>query len=127
MTLCVVGASTGGIGALKQLLGALPPDFPASVFVVQHTAPDGPGLLAEILAPVCALPGCFPDDGQAIERGQVFLAPPDRHLVLGENSIRVTRGLRENCFRPSIDVLFRSAATAFDKRVIGAILTGYAR
>ncbi len=92
---------------------------------MQHTAPDGPGLLAEILAPVCALPVCFPDDGQAIERGQVFLAPPNRHLVLGENSIRVTRGPRENSFRPSIDVLFRSAATACDKRVIGAILTGY--
>lgn len=121
----VVGASAGGVNALKQLVSELPVGFPASIFIVQHTSPTSPGLMADILESLCALPVTFPRDGEAIQSSHVYVAPPDYHLVLEEGRIRVTRGPRENRFRPSIDVLFRSAAWTYGPRVIGVVLTGY--
>ncbi len=121
----VIGASAGGVGALKQLVSELPAGFPASIFIVQHTSPHSPGLLADILESLCALPVSYPRHGEPIQSGHVYLAPPDYHLVLEKGCMRVTRSPRENRFRPSIDVLFRSAAWAYGPRVIGVILTGY--
>ncbi|HWS55337.1 MAG TPA: chemotaxis protein CheB [Pyrinomonadaceae bacterium] len=121
----VVGTSAGGIEALRKLLGALPPDFPATVFVVQHLSPDVPSLLAQILERATSLPVQTARDGERFRRGRVYVAPPDRHLMLGDGDLmRVTRGPKENRFRPAVDPLFRSAARAYGPRVVGVVLTG---
>jgi two-component system chemotaxis response regulator CheB len=120
----VVGTSAGGVETLIQLVGQLPPDFPASIFVVLHTAPDSPGFLAHILDGRGYLPAKMPADGERIERGVIYVAPPDRHLVIKPGHIHLTRGPHENRSRPSIDVLFRSAAIAYGSRVVALLLTG---
>jgi two-component system, chemotaxis family, protein-glutamate methylesterase/glutaminase len=120
----VVGTSAGGLGLLRQLVGALPAGFPASLFIVMHTSAEGPAILPEILAQRSALPVRFPQDGDPIEPGHVFVAPPDHHVLLDPGKIVVVRGPRENRFRPAIDPLFRSAAVHYGPRVIGIILSG---
>lgn len=126
----VIGASAGGMEALKTLLAPLPADLPAAVFIVWHMASEHPSLLPDILERVCALPVAPARDGENIEIGRVYVATPNHHLITepdengGPGCIRVTRGPKENMFRPSIDVLFRSAARAFGSRVIGVVLTG---
>jgi two-component system chemotaxis response regulator CheB len=121
----VVGASVGGIDALRTIVGGLPKDFPAAVFIVLHTAPEAPGILADILDRAGVLPAAFAADGERIEPGRIYVAPPDRHLVIEPNRVRVTRGPKENRFRPAVDPLFRSAAQVYGPRVIGVVLTGY--
>jgi two-component system, chemotaxis family, protein-glutamate methylesterase/glutaminase len=121
----VVGASSGGMQALKTLLRQLPVDFPAAVFIVWHVAPDHRSFLPEILQRVSELPVAHAADGERIETGRVYVSKPDHHLLLEESRVRVTRGPKENRFRPSVDVLFRSAAAAFGQRVIGVVLTGF--
>jgi two-component system chemotaxis response regulator CheB len=121
----VIGASAGGIEALRVLVGQLPSDFAASLFVVLHTSPDSPGMLAGILKRFGRLPAVNATDGERIEPGKIYVAPPDRHLVIEPRVVRTTRGPKENRFRPAIDPLFRSAAQTYGPRVIGVILTGY--
>jgi two-component system chemotaxis response regulator CheB len=121
----VMGASAGGIQTLRALIGALPADFAASVFIVVHTSPEAPGLIPEILNSAGNLPATHATDGEIIQKGRIYVAPPDRHLVLEPNRVRVTRGPKENRFRPAVDPLFRSAAQTYGPRVIGVILTGY--
>jgi two-component system chemotaxis response regulator CheB len=121
----VVGASVGGIDALRTIAGGLPPDFPAAVFVVLHTAPEAPGVLADILDRAGALPATFPADGERVETGRIYVAPPDHHLVVEPDRVRLTRGPKENRFRPAVDPLFRSAAQVYGPRVVGVVLTGY--
>jgi two-component system chemotaxis response regulator CheB len=121
----VVGASVGGLDALRTIVGALPQDFPAAVFIVLHTAPEAPGVLADILDRAGALPSAFATDGEHIQPGRIYVAPPDRHLVIEPNRVRITRGPKENRFRPAVDPLFRSAAEVYGPRVVGVILTGY--
>jgi two-component system chemotaxis response regulator CheB len=120
----VIGASMGGVDALSRLAGQLPADLPASVLVVQHVSEDSPGLLAGILGARGALPASQAVDGMPLERGRIYVAPPGRHLLLGEEGIRVTFGPRENLSRPAIDTLFRTAAVNYRSRVIGVVLTG---
>jgi two-component system chemotaxis response regulator CheB len=121
----VVGASAGGIEALRSLVGALPADFPASVFVVQHLSPDAPSLLAAILERAASLPVEGARDGERFRPAHVYVAPPDHHLLLDRGGVmRVTRGPKENRFRPAVDPLFRSAARAYGPRVVGCVLTG---
>ena len=120
----VVGASAGGIEALRTIAGGLPQDLTASVFVVLHASPDSPGVLAEILARAGALPASNAVDGERIQPGRIYVAPPDRHLIIEPNRVRLTRGPKENRFRPAVDPLFRSAAQVYGPRVIGVILTG---
>src|SRR5262245_29352067 len=120
----VVGSSYGGIEALKTIVKGLPSDLPASVFVVQHTAPNGPGLLPEILGRVGSLPGLHTTDQQPIERRHIYVAPPDHHLLIEKGFIRLTRGPKENRSRPSVDTLFRTAAYSYGPRVVGVVLTG---
>jgi two-component system chemotaxis response regulator CheB len=120
----VIGASTGGLQALLELLDSLPPGIPAALFVVIHTAPEGSGPLPEILARSGTWAACYAEDGAAVEHGRIYVAPPDRHLLIKRGGIRVTRGPRENRFRPAIDPLFRTAARAFGARVIGIVLSG---
>src|SRR5687768_425323 len=120
----VVGASAGGIEALRVLVGALPEDLAAAVFVVVHTSPNAPGMLAGILDRFGKLPARIATDGERIQAGTIYVAPPDRHLLVEPNRVRVTRGPKENRFRPAIDPLFRSAAQSYGPGVAGVILTG---
>lgn len=120
----VVGASAGGVEALRTLVAGLPAGLPASVFVVLHMSPDGPGLLPVLLARAAALPVEEARDGASFQRGHVYLARPDHHLVLEKGLTRVIRGLKENRARPAVDPLFRSAALEYGPRVIGVVLTG---
>ena len=121
----VVGASAGGIEALRVLIGALPADLSASLFIVVHTSPDAPGMLADICNRFGRLPATYATDGELIQKGRIYVAPPDRHLLIEPNRICITRGPKENRFRPAVDPLFRSAAQTYGPRVAGVILTGY--
>jgi two-component system chemotaxis response regulator CheB len=120
----VIGASHGGIAALQELASALPEDFPAAVFVVQHLGAHSLGLLSRIIGRDTFLPTLVPDDGTAIEGGRIYVAPADRHMLLERGRVRVVRGPKENRHRPAIDPLFRSAAWAYGPRVIGVVLSG---
>jgi two-component system, chemotaxis family, protein-glutamate methylesterase/glutaminase len=120
----VLGASAGGIEALKQLLPAFTLGVDASVFVVQHLAADGQSVLDRILDRVTSYKVTFAKDGEGILPQHVYVAPPDRHLLIDHDRIRLWRGARENRSRPAIDPLFRSAAVTRRGRVIGGILSG---
>jgi two-component system chemotaxis response regulator CheB len=120
----VIGVSMGGIDALRKLVSGLPGDFPAAVCIVQHTSPQSPGLLADILNRATQLDVVRARDRDALERGRIYVAPPDHHLLVDDGCLRVTKGPKENRFRPAIDPLFRSAAQAFGPRAIGVVLTG---
>ncbi len=120
----VVGASVGGVEALRELVGRLPADFPGSIFVVMHTAPDSPGVLAQILDRSGPLPAANASNRERIRPGRVYVAPPDMHMLLEPGRVRLTHGPKENRFRPAIDPLFRSAAQAYGPRAVGVILTG---
>lgn len=120
----VIGASAGGLSALLELARGLPEGFPAALFVVVHTSPDNPGVLPQILRRAGPLPAVLASDNQAITTGRIYVAPPDHHLTLKPGHVRVTRGPRENGFRPAVDPLFRTAARAYGRRVIGVVLSG---
>jgi two-component system, chemotaxis family, protein-glutamate methylesterase/glutaminase len=120
----VLGASAGGIVALEHLLPAFTRSVNASVFVVQHLPADGHSLLDQVLARATAYQATFAEDGEVILPQRVYLAPPDRHLLIENDRVRLLWGARENHSRPSIDPLFRSAAVARRGRVIGGILSG---
>ena len=122
--LVVVGASAGGVEALTKLVASLPPDFAAALFVAMHIPAHVPSRLHEILAKAGNLPASQATDGEAIYTGRIYVAPTDRHLMIDGDRIRVTRSPKENRSRPSINVLFRSAAYSFGPRVIGMVLTG---
>jgi two-component system, chemotaxis family, protein-glutamate methylesterase/glutaminase len=121
----VIGASAGGIEALRVLLGGLPKGFPASIFIVMHISPQSPSVLADIFTRAGHLPAFNPRNYETIQPGCVYVAPPDQHMLVDSGgTIRLTHGPKENRFRPAVDPLFRSAARAFGTRVIGIILTG---
>lgn len=120
----VIGASAGGVEALMALAGALPAGLPAAVFVVCHFPAAARSALPEILSRRGPLLAAHARDGEPTYPGHIYVAPPDYHLLLEPGVARVTRGPRENHFRPSIDVLFRSAARAYGPRVVGVLLSG---
>jgi two-component system chemotaxis response regulator CheB len=122
--LIVIGASSGGVEALQTLVAGLPDNLPAAVCIVLHQSSEAPGLLPLILRRRSALPVLHPVDGEPLVPGRIYVAPPDRHLLVEGDVLRVTRGPRENRHRPAVDPLFRSAAVARGPRVIGVILTG---
>jgi two-component system chemotaxis response regulator CheB len=124
----VVGASAGGLEALCKLVNGFPSDLPAAVLIVLHTSPEGPGLLAKIVGRCTPLRVSYGRHGETIERGHVYFAPPDLHLVvMAPGNLILLRGESVHFTRPAADVLFRSAAEVYGRRVIGVILTGYGR
>ena len=120
----VIGASAGGIQALQELVADLPADLPASLFVVVHISPDSLGVLPNILNRQGMLQAEYAVNGRPIEHGRIYIAPPDHHLLLKPDHMRVSRGPKENGFRPAVDPLFRTAARAYGARVIGVVLSG---
>ena len=124
-TVIVVGASTGGLQAVRTVVNGLPSDLPAAVFVVIHTSPEGPSLLATILGRAGLLPAKTAEDGELIRPGQIYVAPPDYHLVLQRRRVRLSHGPREHRFRPAIDPLFRTAAEHHGPHTIGIVLSGH--
>ncbi|MCC2974029.1 chemotaxis protein CheB [Massilia sp. IC2-476] len=120
----VVGSSTGGIDALRRLFSRLPSDSGASFLVVQHLSAHSPSEFDRILQGSTRMRVAFASDRQQLLPNTVTIAAPDRHLMIEDGRIRVTRGPKECRARPSVDVLFRSAALAYGPRVIGVVLTG---
>src|SRR3954453_7305806 len=120
----VVGASAGGVEALERLVAGLPRELPASIFVVLHLLPSGASLLDSILSRAGPLAATAAVDGERFERGHIYVAPPDHHLLLQAGTIELSPGPRENGHRPAIDPLFRSAARSFGARVISVVLSG---
>lgn len=120
----VIGASAGGVEALVTLVHTLPANFPGALFVVLHVPAESPSLLADILGRAGQLPACYPKDKARIEHGHIYVAPPDYHLLIEGEHMRLVRGPKENRHRPAIDPLFRSAAGACGPRVVGIVLTG---
>ena len=120
----VIGASSGGVRALETLVGGLPADLQAAIFIVLHVGPRADDMLAAILGRHTNLKCASAADGEPIAIGEVRVAPPDYHLMLEQGRMVLTHGPKENRSRPAVDTLFRSAAAAYGNRVIGVVLTG---
>lgn len=121
----VIGASTGGIEALKGILSKLPQDFPVPILIAQHLPSDTNSILANILNSGCKLKVKEAIDKEPIVSGNVFLAPPNYHLLVEKaHTIALSLDRPVNWSRPSIDVLFESAAIAYKDKLIGILLTG---
>jgi two-component system chemotaxis response regulator CheB len=120
----VIGASAGGFDAIKKLICMLPAELQASIFIVWHMSPDVTGVLPQVLNRCGGMIAVNARDGETIELNRVYVAPPDHHMVIEDETIRVTNGPKENRFRPAVDPLFRSAAVAYRTRVVGIVLSG---
>ena len=125
--LVVIGGSAGSSRALKTVLESLPEDLPAAILVVVHQPSSGPGVftLLSSSATPSALPMQTAVDGAELRNGHVYLAPPNRHLLVVDDHLKLGTGPRENLARPAIDPLFRSAAVSHGPRAIGVILSGW--
>lgn len=120
----VVGASAGGVEALRSIVADLPGDLPAAIFVALHVPAVAYSVLPAILQRAGNLPAVHGEDGDEIERGRIYVAPPDHHLLIQPGFMRVNRGPKENGYRPAIDPMFRTAALTYGSRVVGVILSG---
>jgi len=120
----VIGGSAGAIEALLEVARNLPADLPAAVFVVVHVPPGAVSRLPEILSRAGPILAAHATHHEPIMPGRIYVAPPDRHLLIRDGVVELNRGPRENHARPAIDPLFRSAARVFGPRTIGVILSG---
>jgi two-component system chemotaxis response regulator CheB len=112
------------VDALQRLFSSLPGDLPATVAAVLHRSPMYAGTMAPVLGRRALLPVREASDGEPIEQGRIYLAPADRHLTIEFERFRVVRGVKEHFTRPAVDPLFRSAAAAYGRRVVGVVLSG---
>ena len=119
-----IGASAGGIDALIRLLGEVQAGLPAALLVVLHVPATGRSLLAPILDRRTALDVRVAEDGEELVAGRVYVAPPDRHLIVADGRIRLERGPKENAVRPAVDPMLRSLAAAFGEDAVAIVLSG---
>ena len=119
-----IGTSAGGVDALRFLASEFPRDFPASILVVIHLSAQFESSLDAILTQAGPLPARFAADRMKLERGQIYIAPPNSHMLADGEQIRLGEGPRENNARPAIDPMFRSVALCCGPRAVGAVLTG---
>src|SRR5262245_1265663 len=119
----VIGASAGGVEAIIRVVAELPRDIRASIFVVLHIS-RGRSMLPEILTRAGRLPAAHPTDGEPLQYGRIYVAPPDHHMVVQLGAVRIVHTASENGVRPAVDPLFRSAARVYGARVLGVVLTG---
>lgn len=122
--LIAIGTSAGGVDALMQIARNLPADIPAAILVTIHMPPHFRSELDVLLSRVSPLPASFPRDGEPYRRSHIYIAPPDRHLLVVGERFRLGHGARENNTRPAIDPMLRSAAVCCGSRSIGVVLTG---
>ena len=120
----VIGGSAGGVETLVDLVSTLPEDFPGAIFVVIHFPSIGKSYLPQILSRSGALPAKHAEDGERIQPGRIYVAPPNSHLLLSNGKMHLSRGPKEHGLRPSVDSLFRTAARAYGTRVVGVVLSG---
>lgn len=120
----VIGASSGGFEVIKTIVAGLPSDLAAALFVVWHMPADVMGIMPEVLSRQNTVQATHAKDHEPIVYNHIYVAPPDRHLLLEPGIIKLTNGPKENRFRPAVDPLFRSAALAYGSRVIGVVLSG---
>lgn len=127
-TYVVIGTSAGGAQALSRVFKELPPDFPGAILIVSHVGERGQMTwLAGVLASIGHLPVKVAEAGEVIRQGTAYIAPAGTHLLATGDRIELGTGPAEQHSRPAIDALFRSAAAAFGRRVIGVVLTGMLR
>jgi two-component system chemotaxis response regulator CheB len=121
----VIGGSEGSFEPLRAILTGLPTDIPAAILIVMHTGPSSPRLLASIFGTWSTLPVAYGKDGDRVEHGHVYVAPPDKHLeVVEPGVIHLSDGPKVKFSRPAADRLFETAAAVFGSRVISLILSG---
>lgn len=120
----VIGASAGGMEAIRELVSYLPPDIGAAICIVWHMSPDVRGILPDVLNRANTIYAAHAYDGEPLMKNRIYVAPPDHHLLIEGNYLRTSRGPKENRFRPAVDPLFRSAAYSCGARVIGIVLSG---
>jgi two-component system chemotaxis response regulator CheB len=120
----VMAGSAGAVEAALQIAGQLPAAFPASIFLSIHIPANAPSVLPKLLRRAGPLPAAHPADGDAIVPGRIYVAPPDRHLLVKRGRVRVIVGPKQNGHRPAADPMFRTAARAYGARVAGVVLTG---
>ena len=123
-----IASSAGGVQALQVLLGALAADFPVPVVLVQHLDPRHRTVLAQVLARRCAVAVKLAEAGESVRAGVVYVAPPDRHLLLtGDATVSLTSSELVHFVRPSADLLFESVAGGYGRAAIACVLTGTGR
>jgi two-component system chemotaxis response regulator CheB len=121
----LIGASAGGFKAIFQMVEKIPANIPAAIFVVMHLGKQSmPEIIAQQVQKVTKFTCSIPTNGEEIKAGHLYVAPKDSHMLITKDVIHITKGPHENRWRPSIDVLFRSAAAAYDSKVIGIVLSG---
>jgi two-component system, chemotaxis family, protein-glutamate methylesterase/glutaminase len=120
----VIGASAGGVSALRALVAGLPHGLKAALFIVLHIPASLPSALPQILSRAGPLPALHPTEGILIEQGNIYVARPDHHLLIEQGRLHLGTGPKEHYVRPAANVLFRSAAHCYGPRVVGVVLTG---
>lgn len=124
LRLVAIGASAGGLHAVSKILGGLAPGFSGALAIVQHRRADSSSLLRDLLEQRSPFPVIEPSHGTTIRPAHVYLAPPDYHLLVEPGFFSLSIDPPVSCSRPSIDVLFESAAASYRRRAIGVVLTG---